>query len=39
MDRMMDISSSGRGNADFEPLVVSPREACRLLSIGTTRLY
>jgi excisionase family DNA binding protein len=23
----------------FEPLVVSPREACRLLSIGNTHLY
>jgi excisionase family DNA binding protein len=25
--------------ADPEPLAVTPREACRLLSIGNTRLY
>jgi excisionase family DNA binding protein len=24
---------------DLEPLAVSPREACRLLGIGSTRLY
>jgi len=24
---------------DFEPLAVSPRQACMLLSIGNTRLY
>jgi excisionase family DNA binding protein len=24
---------------DLEPLAVSPRQACRLLSIGNTRLY
>lgn len=25
--------------ADLEPLAVSPRQACLLLSVGTTRLY
>jgi excisionase family DNA binding protein len=25
--------------SDLEPLAVTPREACRLLSIGNTRLY
>ena len=45
----MSIQSTGLGRherkqrrsraADLEPLVVTPREACRLLSIGNTRLY
>jgi excisionase family DNA binding protein len=28
-----------KGAAPLEPLSVAPREACRLLSIGITRLY
>jgi excisionase family DNA binding protein len=27
------------GVASLDPIAVSPREACRLLSIGNTRLY
>jgi excisionase family DNA binding protein len=30
---------TGRAVSDVEPLMVSPRQACRLLSIGNTRLY
>ena len=33
----MSIHSMGLG--DGEPLVVSPRTACRMLSCGLTRLY
>lgn len=29
---------TGRGN-NFEPLAVSPRQACLLLGVGNTRLY
>ena len=28
-----------RKKRNFEPLAVSPKEACKLLSIGTTQLY
>ena len=28
-----------KNGADLEPLAVPPRQACRLLSIGNTRLY
>ncbi len=45
----MAIHSTGLGReerkqprsrgADLEPLAVSPRQACRLLGIGNTRLY
>jgi excisionase family DNA binding protein len=33
----MNIQSSGLG--DEEPLIVRPKLACRLLSVGETRLY
>jgi excisionase family DNA binding protein len=33
----MNIQSTGL--SDDEPLVVSPRTACRMLSCGLTRLY
>jgi len=32
------VTGRAIGN-DPEPLVVSPREACRLLSVGNTHLY
>ena len=30
---------AGRGDNQFEPLAVSPRQACLLLGVGITRLY
>jgi excisionase family DNA binding protein len=30
---------TGRGDNQFEPLAVSPRQACVLLGVGITRLY
>jgi hypothetical protein len=30
---------AGRKGGDFEPLAVSPSQACLLLNIGNTRLY
>jgi excisionase family DNA binding protein len=30
---------TGRGDNQFEPLAVSPRQACLLLGVGITRLY
>jgi excisionase family DNA binding protein len=38
----LDPGATGRSPAsknDDEPLAVSPRQACRLLGIGNTRLY
>jgi len=45
----MSIHSTGLGRGerkqrrsrvgDFEPLAVAPKQACRLLGIGNTRLY
>ena len=29
----------GNGGADLEPLAVAPKQACRLLGVGHTRLY
>lgn len=34
-----DLPQRRSRGADLEPLAVTPREACRLLSIGNTRLY
>ena len=40
MIAMASIHPGATGSAaEVEPLVVSPRQACRLLSIGNTRLY
>jgi excisionase family DNA binding protein len=30
---------SNRALSEIEPLAVSPRQACRILSVGNTRLY
>jgi excisionase family DNA binding protein len=38
----LDPGTTGRSPAsknDVEPLAISPRQACRLLGIGNTRLY
>ena len=35
----MAASTSSPPSADVTPLAVPPRDACRLLSISTTRLY
>jgi excisionase family DNA binding protein len=35
----MSICSTGLSDFEFGPLVVKPRDACRLLSCGITRLY
>ncbi len=32
-------SGTGRPGNNLEPLAVSPRQACALLGLGTTRLY
>jgi excisionase family DNA binding protein len=34
-----EITGRATGAEALEPLAVSPRQACLLLSIGTTRLY
>jgi excisionase family DNA binding protein len=34
-----EITGRVAGANDVEPLAVSPRQACFLLSVGTTRLY
>jgi excisionase family DNA binding protein len=37
--RTLNPEVTGRALGDLEPLAVSPRHACRLLSVGNTRLY
>jgi excisionase family DNA binding protein len=40
MEHAMTKTATGRTvGADLEPLAVSPRQACLLLSVGNTRLY
>jgi excisionase family DNA binding protein len=36
---MATIRAEITGRDDLEPLAVSPRQACRLLGVGNTRLY
>jgi excisionase family DNA binding protein len=36
---MSTIRPEIAGRNDLEPLAVSPRQACRLLGVGNTRLY
>jgi excisionase family DNA binding protein len=39
MNRMLPINFLNQSGDPRLPLAVGPREACRLLSIGITRLY